>query len=136
MKILKNFSLVLLALTVIGTLAFNDAPVKKAMAGTLFVYTPDLIPSVFDPTEYFPDPFFDPADDADCPGDEVVCAIETPEVYPSNYSTPASYANKPMVDVTPTPGNISQRIIDVLADPENEEGVEEDDDIVWLKDDE
>jgi hypothetical protein len=83
MKILKNFSLVLLALTVIGTLAFNDAPVKKTLVGQWFVYTPTGSPNPFDPTQYTPDPFFDPNDNPDpCPSfSATVCAIFTDQFY-------------------------------------------------------
>lgn len=131
MKILKNFSLALLCLTVIGTLAFTKAPVKKAVAGTTFVYTPDLItPDPHDPTQYgTPGLGFDPDDDADCPGTEIVCAIQTEEVY----GTGEAFPGKPKVDQTPAAGNISKRINDVLANS-SLEGIEASGDIVWLVD--
>jgi hypothetical protein len=98
MKILKNFSVVLLCLTVIGTLAFTKAPEKaKALLSTQKVLLDtDFVPITvggddFDPDNYQPAPAgFNP--NTDCPGAQVVCYIETTHVNSNN---------TPQVDIDP-----------------------------------
>jgi hypothetical protein len=126
---LRNSSLVLLFLAVIGTLAFTNAPAKatkaKALAGTQFLHDPfDSDPH--DPDTYIPVPSgFDP--DIDCPGALYVCAIETTQIY-----TSGPFTGLPKVDTPCGPGTICKRIDDVLANHSLEGQADANGNIVWL----
>jgi hypothetical protein len=127
---LRNSSLVLLFLAVIGTLAFTNATVKttKALTGTTFVISP-VGSDPHDPDNWIPAPAnFDPA--IDCPGAVVVCAIQTTQIYPS---TDPNYPNKPKVDAPTGAGTIYKRIDDVLANHALEGIADANGNIVWLR---
>lgn len=95
---LKNFSLILFVLVVIGTLAMRPVTKKsntKIRSCPIFIYVPGSFPNPHDPGKYVAaPPGYNPDEDCD-KQPPIVCALEVCEIYPPNHPT---NPGKPKVD--------------------------------------
>ena len=120
-----NFKKLLPALTLLFALAVTFAfkPVQKANfnrpSGNVFSFvgTPNT-GDEFDPLQFLDvTGTFNPADDIDCAGDEVLCGIITDLIYTTANAPSSQYVGQPKVDQSPLIDWISAAIIAQQDDP-------------------
>ena len=123
-----NFKKIIPALTLLFALtiafAFKPAVHKattKLATGNVFVFigTPGT-GDEFDPNMYWDlTGIFDPADDADCPGHEVLCAVVTERIYTQADAPNPSFVGQPKVNLPPLVILIANTIVYQQDDPTN-----------------
>ena len=104
-----NFKKILPAFTLLFALvvAFAFKPAHKAnvnrTVGEIFQFTGNPgTGDEFDPLQYVDvTGSFDPSNEGDCPDSEVLCAIETEDIYTQEDAPSSQYVGQPKVDQTP-----------------------------------